>query len=79
LSPASEQSLTLFARFDYADTQADVPAGFVANPALRRYTYTAGLVHRPIMEIALKLDYRRHTFGAGDSANEVAAAITWMF
>jgi hypothetical protein len=79
LAPGSAQGVTLFGRFDYADTQAVVPAGFLANPALRRTIYTVGLVYRPVMAVALKLDYRRHTFGAGPGANEVAAAITWMF
>ena len=79
VAPGNEQSLTLFGRFDYADTQAAVPAGFVANPAFRRMIYTAGLTYRPVMEIGLKLDYRRHVFGAGPSGNELAAAITWMF
>ena len=77
--PDSAQSVTLFGRVDYVDTQAAVPAGFTANPALRRTTYTAGLVYRPLMEIGLKLDYRRHQFGAGAGLNELAAAITWMF
>jgi hypothetical protein len=77
--PNTEQTVTLFGRFDYVDTQADVPAGFVANPALRRTIYTLGLVYRPIPGIGLKLDYRRHEFGAGSGGNEVASAITWMF
>jgi len=79
LAPGSEQSVTLFGRFDYADTQASVPSGFVANPAFRRTIYTVGLTYRPVMQIGLKLDYRRHVFGAGPSGNELAAAITWMF
>jgi hypothetical protein len=77
--PGSAQSVTLFGRFDYVDTQASVLAGFTANPALRRTIYTLGLVYRPVLEIALKLDYRRHEFGAGDGSNELASAITWMF
>jgi hypothetical protein len=77
--PGSPQSVTLFGRFDYVDTQADVPAGFAASPALRRTIYTAGLVYRPVLEVGLKLDYRRHTFGDGSGANELATAITWMF
>src|SRR6185295_2998579 len=78
LAPGSEQSVTLFGRFDYADTQASVPSGFVANPAFRRTIYTVGLTYRPVMQIGLKLDYRRHAFGDGTSGNELAAAITWM-
>jgi hypothetical protein len=79
LAPGNEQSVTLFGRFDYADTQASVPAGFVAHPEFRRTIYTAGVTYRPVMQIGLKLDYRRHVFGAGPSGNELAAAITWMF
>jgi hypothetical protein len=79
LAPGTVQGVTLFGRFDYVDTQAAVPAGFTANPALRRTIYTAGLVYRPVAAVALKLDYRRHAFGIGDGANELAAAITWMF
>ena len=79
LAPGSEQSVTLFGRFDYADTQASVPDGFTANHAFTRYTYTAGLVYRPIPEVAVKGDYRRHEFGEGSGFNELAAALAWMF
>jgi hypothetical protein len=80
LGPTStDQDLTLFFRFDYANTQASVAAGFTPNLAFVRYTQTVGLVYRPIPEIGLKADYRRHEFGAGPSYNELAAAITWMF
>jgi hypothetical protein len=87
----TEQTLTLFGRFDYANTQASVPAGFTADPSFIRYVYTVGLVYRPIAEIGLKLDYRRHELGGpagkdgtvgtpeNPKGNELAAAITWMF
>jgi len=79
LAPATAQDVTLFFRYDYANTQAAVAAGFLANPAFIRYTQTVGLVYRPIPEIGIKADYRRHEFGAGPSYNEFAAALTWMF
>jgi hypothetical protein len=78
-APSSDQDLTLFFRYDYANTQASVAPGFTANPELIRTTQTVGLVYRPIPEIGLKSDYQRHEFGAGASYNEYAAAITWMF
>jgi hypothetical protein len=77
--PSTAQDLTLFGRFDYANTQASVPAPFAANPELVRYTFIAGLTYRPIPEIALKFDYGRHAFAAGAGFNELAAALTWMF
>jgi hypothetical protein len=78
-APTSDQSLTLFGRFDYANTQASVVAPFVADQALIRYVMTAGLVYRPIPQIAVKGDYQRHWFGAGPGYNEFAAALAWMF
>jgi len=77
--PTSDQSVTVFSRFDYANTQASVAAGLTPDEALIRYVWTAGLVYRPIPQIALKGDYRRHWFGAGPGYNELAAALAWMF
>lgn len=76
---ASEQSLTAFGRFDYADTQANVPAGFFARREFRRYSGVFGLVWRPIPQVAIKADYRRREFGSGPGFNEWAGAITWLF
>jgi hypothetical protein len=79
LRPGSDQDLTLFGRADFVDTQLSVPSGYMARPALRRTTITGGLTYRPIPQIALKLDYRRHEFEEGSGYNEIASAITWMF
>ena len=79
VAPGTEQSVTLFSRFDYVNTQASVAAGLTPEQALLRYVITAGLVYRPIPQIALKGDYRRHWFGAGPGYNELAAALAWMF
>jgi hypothetical protein len=53
LAPKELQSLTAFVRGEYVDTQADVPAGFEAKLAFHRYSALAGLVYRPIPQIAL--------------------------
>jgi hypothetical protein len=84
IAPSSDQGLTLFARFDYADTQASVAqasldAGQTPDKAFVRYIMTAGLAYRPIPQIAVKGDYRRHWFGAGPGYNELAAGLAWMF
>jgi hypothetical protein len=79
IAPATDQSVTLFGRYDYVNTQASVAAGYVANPALVRHTLALGLVYRPIPHIALKGDYMRREFGAGAGFNELAAALAWMF
>ncbi len=79
VAPSSEQALTAFTRFDYADTQAKVAAGYTPRLEFRRYSQMGGLVYRPIPQIALKADYRHHWLGSGEGYNEFAAAITWLF
>ena len=79
LAPSSEQALNAFTRFDYSNTQAVVPAGFTPRPEFRRYSQVLGLVYKPIPQIALKMDYRRHWLGNDEAFNEFAAAITWLF
>jgi hypothetical protein len=79
IAPATDQSVTLFGRYDYVNTQAAVAAGLTPDDAFIRHIVTAGLVYRPIPQIALKGDYRRHEFGAGPGYNELAAGLAWMF
>jgi hypothetical protein len=79
LAPSSDQGLDLFTRFDYADTQAKVLGGLAPLTEFDRKSQMFGLVYRPIPQIALKLDWRYHWLGSGDSYNEFASAITWLF
>lgn len=79
LAPTSEQSFTLFTRVDAVDTQAAVPDGFEANKEYQRSSVMLGVVYRPIAQIALKVDARRHWLGTGHAYNELAAAVTWLF
>ena len=79
MAPESNQALNAFARLDYADTQADVPAGFQSRLEFRRVSEVFGLVYRPIPQIALKADYRFRQLGDGTSNRELASAITWLF
>ena len=67
--------MTLFCRYDYANTQAGRPGRLRRQPGLHPLPETVGLVYRPIPEVAIKADYRRHEFGAGPSYNEFAAAL----
>jgi hypothetical protein len=79
LAPATRQTLTAFTRFDYVDTQADVPSGLTPRLEFRRLSQMLGLVYRPITQVALKADYRRRWLGTGEAFNEFACAITWLF
>lgn len=79
LSPNTDQALDVFTRFDYADTQAKVLGGLAALHEFDRKSLMFGVTYHPIPQVALKFDYRRHWLGSGESFNEFASAITWLF
>jgi len=79
LEPSSDHAVNLFTRFDYADTQAVVPDGLARRLEFRRYSQMVGVVYKPIPQVALKMDYRRHWLGNDEAFNEFASAITWLF
>ena len=56
--PGSEMSLEPFFRWEYLDTQYDVPLGFAADRAWKQRVYVPGIQFKPIPNIVLKLDYR---------------------
>ena len=77
--PTTEQSVTLFGRFDYVNTQASVAAGPHARqgvPPLRLHGRSR-LPPDPADRAQGRLPPPR--FGAGPGYNELAAALAWMF
>jgi hypothetical protein len=50
--------LTPFVRYEHVDTQAEVPSGYPRAPGNQQDLVTAGIVLRPIAEVAVKLDYQ---------------------
>jgi hypothetical protein len=77
--PGSEQSLEPFFRFEYVDTQADVPGGFLADRTFARRIYTPGIQWKPIPNVVLKLDYRNTDAFAGDVGDEVSFGFGLVF
>lgn len=57
LAPGSRQSLYPFVRFEWIDTQAEVPSGFASDPANDDDITTFGLHYKPISNLVFKLDY----------------------
>ena len=77
--PGSEMSLEPFFRFEYVDTQADVPGGFLADRSFVRRIYTPGIQWKPIPNVVLKLDYRNTDAFAGDVGDEVSFGFGLVF
>ena len=51
-------SLAPFFRYEYLDTQHDVPSGFTGDDSQELEIYTVGLSFKPIPQVVLKVDYR---------------------
>jgi hypothetical protein len=77
--PGSEMSLEPFFRFEYVDTQANVPSGFSANRAFIQRIYTPGLQFKPIPNVVLKLDYRNVNAFSGTVGDEVSFGFGLVF
>jgi len=75
--------LIVFGRYERTDTQLDVVdsgIGLVRKAGMDRTVYTAGLTFRPILEVALKLDYQqRHSEVSGSNTNQINAAVAYQF
>ena len=69
--PGTRQALSPFARLEWLDTQADVPAGVRPDSSKRLRVHTIGLSYKPIPSVVLKLDYRELDADRGSIADEV--------
>ena len=72
-------ALTPFYRFERVNTQADVPAGFTADPAQRIDWHTLGIELRPVGGVVVKADYQRITNGARTGRNQFNIALGYAF
>lgn len=71
LFPGSSMSLSPFVRYEYVDTQFDVPSGFQDDGANLARVLTTGLSFKPHPNVVLKTDYRQFNLGSGEQADEV--------
>ena len=75
----SEMSLEPFFRFEYVDTQNDVPSGFVVDRLYKQRIYVTGIQYKPIPNIVLKLDYRNVDDFAGELSDEIDLGFGLVF
>ena len=75
----STQALIPFLRWEYYDTQASVPQGFVRNDANLVRLLTAGVNYKPIDQIVLKADFRDYFLGDGTGVNQIGVAAGYVF
>jgi hypothetical protein len=64
--PDTEMSLEPFFRYEYYDTQYEVPSGFAGNDARAIEIHTVGFSFEPIPQVVIKADYRSRGAEGGD-------------
>ena len=79
LSPGTEKSLTPFFRFEYLDTQNDVPSGFTRDRTKPRRLYIPGIQFMPHPNVVLKLDYRNIAPFSGNAADQLNIGMGLVF
>lgn len=79
LDPDRGWTLEPFYRFEYYDTQNDMPSGFPADKGKEIEAHVAGLQLRPHPQVVIKLDYRNFDPNEGSKADEVQLGLGWVF
>jgi len=77
--PKGEMSLIPYARWESFDTQAEVPAGFLRDPARDVESLTLGLAFKPLEQVIVKADYQDYDNGAGTALDQFNVAIGYLF
>lgn len=77
--PGTEQYLAPFVRFEYYDTQQNIPAGFARTSNAEQRLWTSGVSYKPIPNVVLKVDYRHFSPVAGKRPHEVNFGIGLAF
>jgi len=73
------RSLTPFARYESFDTQKEVPAGFLRNPANDINSLTMGIAFKPIDQIVLKADYQKYDNRAKTGVDQINVLLGYIF
>jgi len=74
-----EMTLTPYARYEWLNTQRDVPAGFSRNPANEQRIFTVGFAFKPISQTVVKVDYQNVDNEAGTGINQWNIALGYIF
>jgi hypothetical protein len=73
------RSLTPYVRYETYDTQKEVPAGFLRNPANDVNSLTMGIAFKPIDQIVLKADYQRYDNAAKTGTDQIHVLLGYIF
>jgi hypothetical protein len=73
------QSLMPFVRWEFVDTQLEVPPGYIKNGANQVRTTVVGLNYKPISQLVFKGDYQWYSLGDGNGVNQWNLSLGYVF
>jgi hypothetical protein len=79
LFPGTERFLAPFYRYEWYDTQWNMPSGFAADGRREVQVHTVGIQFEPIPNVVLKADYRNRSARDDRIADEVNLGIGYAF
>jgi hypothetical protein len=79
LFPGTERFLAPFYRFEWYDTQWNMPSGLSADPRREIMVNTVGIQYEPIPNVVLKFDYRNRSAKTGQIPDEVNLGFGYVF
>jgi hypothetical protein len=79
LAGRSEHSVTPYVRYESVDTQSEVPAAFLRNPARDQSLWTIGLEYKPISNIVVKADYIAFDNDANSGVDQFSILLGYSF
>jgi uncharacterized small protein (DUF1192 family) len=75
----SGRALIPYARWETYNTQDEVPAGFLANPANDVESLTLGIAYKPIEQLIFKADYQNVDNEAGTGTDRLNLLLGYVF
>ncbi|MBD3334461.1 MAG: hypothetical protein GF355_03005 [Candidatus Eisenbacteria bacterium] len=74
-----DQELIPYIRYEWIDTQKEVPAGYAADPANQKHIITAGAAYKPILNVVIKADYQFHRNDAETGVDQFNLVLGYLF
>ncbi|MGK7310843.1 MAG: FAD:protein FMN transferase [Candidatus Longimicrobiales bacterium M2_2A_002] len=68
-----------YVRYEYLNTQAEVPDGFTADPARERTAILLGASWKPVPQVAVKADYQIQSNEAETGRSKFAMVLSYLF
>ena len=77
--PETSRSLSPYYRYEFYDTQWDMPSGFASDDRREIQVHTVGMQFKPIPSVVIKADYRNRQAEQGQLADELNLGVGFAF